>query len=263
MTADIPEGGSEFFTTTVGLITTSGSLGPNVMAAEWTYLVSYRPMRILVVINANDATYKQIQETGEFGVSLCTDRMAAQASFAGHYSKHQIDKLSSGIFETAPTRKIAAPLIAGALLTAECRVVAVYNLGDHMGVLGEVLVAGVDDTRRPLILHSRSGYHQLGPQIEKAHEVAIAVTPMVAQPGTRLAFVGRLTGPGTAGTSVDILVIASGDRRLGHVLAPTDARGYFESGIALPVETPLGAAVVEGRHGDVVGRASLMIEGSA
>src|SRR5512136_2907530 len=112
------------FTTTCALITTDGPRGPNVMAAEWTFNVSYRPFLILVAIDPANATHDIILESKEFGVNLVSEDQTAAMAFAGHFSKAEVDKLSSERFETYPGQTIHAPMIRGALLNAECRLLA-------------------------------------------------------------------------------------------------------------------------------------------
>ena len=106
------------FTTTCALITTDGPHGPNVMAAEWTFNVSYRPFLILVAIDPGNRTHDMILESQEFGVNLVAEDQVAAMGFAGHYSKADTDKLSSEAFDTFPAKHIRAPLIRGALLAA-------------------------------------------------------------------------------------------------------------------------------------------------
>ena len=55
------------FLTNVGLITTDGPYGPNVMAAEWTHHISYTPSLIAINVRG-DATAENIDHSKEFGV---------------------------------------------------------------------------------------------------------------------------------------------------------------------------------------------------
>ena len=59
---DLPWGDerTKQFVTNVGLITSNGPYGDNVMAAEWAHHVSYEPGLIAVCINPKDATHKNI-----------------------------------------------------------------------------------------------------------------------------------------------------------------------------------------------------------
>ena len=88
--------------TGVGLVTTYATgRGSNVMAAEWTMLVSKRPPLIMVVIGKTVATNEMIRESGEFGVSIAAEGQAEAVSLAGSFTGYETDKFSSALFEAA------------------------------------------------------------------------------------------------------------------------------------------------------------------
>ena len=119
-------GAHRAFTTTCALLTTDGASGPNVMAAEWTFSVSYDSSLILLLVDPANQTHDMILESSEFGVNLVAENQVAAMAFAGHSSKADTDKLSSEVFETYPAARIRAPMIQGAVLNTECRLVAPY-----------------------------------------------------------------------------------------------------------------------------------------
>lgn len=149
-----------YFATTVGLITTNGSKGRNVMAAEWTMHVSYEPMLIAVFIHESP-TYQNIQETQAFGVNIASDKQAEQVNIAGGYSGTEVDKLAiPGTFETYDAKNIDMPMIKGCALNAECKVVSIEKVGDHIMVVGEAVSATFDEKKFPLI-YTRGNYRKL------------------------------------------------------------------------------------------------------
>jgi flavin reductase (DIM6/NTAB) family NADH-FMN oxidoreductase RutF len=162
MKKQIMKGIERYFATGVGLITSTGRHGSNVMAAEWTLHISYKPMLIAVFIHKGEATYDNIMQTREFGVNMSTDEQADLVNIAGGYSRTEIDKLNVGdLFKLYPGRYIKAPMIKGCIVNAECRVVKSYNIGDHTAVIGEVVHAKYDKTKLPLIYH-RGMYRAVG-----------------------------------------------------------------------------------------------------
>ncbi len=89
-----------YFATTVGMITTDGKHGRNVMAAEWTLQVSYEPMLIAIFIH-DSPTLWNIRDSGTFGVNIASDDQAELVNIAGGYSGTEVDKLGiPGTFET-------------------------------------------------------------------------------------------------------------------------------------------------------------------
>ena len=245
------------FTTSVALITTTGKRGPNVMAAEWTFNVSYEPFLILVAIEPGEATHEAIAETGEFGVSLLAEDQVVGMGFAGHFSKHDTDKLSSDLFPTTPATKIKPPLIAGALLNAECRLVQRVEMGDHTAFVGEVLAFSVDPAKRPIVLHR--GAHAVGPRIPRPPAIAVAATPMEVPRGGTVTVDGELTGPDRAKRPVAVAVRdASGSDRA-TADTTTDGHGYFQVRMHLPQGAHAGPYAVVARSGEIEGRARLLV----
>jgi len=58
------------FITNVGLVTSRGPFGDNIMACEWTHHVSYSPGLVAVCIGPSKATHANIKSSKEFGSSL-------------------------------------------------------------------------------------------------------------------------------------------------------------------------------------------------
>lgn len=58
------------FITNVGLITSHGPHGNNVMACEWTHQLSYDPPLIAVCVRPGKTTFENIQSSKEFGVNI-------------------------------------------------------------------------------------------------------------------------------------------------------------------------------------------------
>ena len=141
--------------TGVGLVTTYATgRGSNVMAAEWTMLVSKRPPLIMVVIGKTVATNEMIRESGELGVSIAAEGQAEAVSLAGSFTGYETDKFSSALFETCPAKAIHAPMIKGAALMAECKLRQSIDLGEYTCFIGEVIEAQADPEKRPLVYHA-------------------------------------------------------------------------------------------------------------
>ncbi len=167
--------------TNVGLITSDGPHGQNIMAAEWTYLVSYSPALISVHIggSAKDAsgkaTLENIRATREFGVSIAASDQNMFSSIAGGSSGKEVDKISvlkeMGV-EFYPAKEIKVLMLKGAATNAECRVKEILDVGDHVMVIGEVLEIDSDQSKQPLI-YSGNKYWKMGEHIGKPEQAAL------------------------------------------------------------------------------------------
>lgn len=168
---DIPWGSPEAhaFVTNIGLITSHGPHGHNIMAAEWTHHVSYTPALIAVCIRASDATHDNILATKEFGISLCAVDQNVLSSVAGTTKGKEVEKikaLQALGHKFIMGKKIKTYLVDGAVLQLECKLVQHLALGSHTMFVGEVVEKKLDAGKQPLVYHSGK-YWKLGEQIMK------------------------------------------------------------------------------------------------
>ncbi len=146
------------FITNVGLITSTGKYGDNIMAAEWTHHISYKPGLIAVCIGHNKATAENIKKTKVFGISLASTEQSTLASVSGGSSGKEIDKikaLEELDFKFYKAKKINVLMVQDAVLNMECRLIKKIPLGDHTVFVGEILEALLNKEKTPI------AYHQL------------------------------------------------------------------------------------------------------
>ncbi len=149
------------------MITSRGTKGPNVMAAEWVMQISYSPVLIAIFIHKGSQTAKNIEKAKEFGVNVASKDQTTQVNVAGGYSGFEIDKLKiKNIFETIAPKKIKTPMIFGCTVNAECKLVRQEKIGDHIMLVGKVVHIKHDDTKSPLIYH-KGRYFNLDSTIEQ------------------------------------------------------------------------------------------------
>lgn len=160
--------------TNVGLITSDGPNGQDIMAAEWTYYLSYSPALISVHMGSGNkpngkATTENIRATGEFGVSIAASDQNIVSSVAGGASGHDVDKiallkeLGTEFFKGKETNVL---LVKGAALNAECKLRQAIDMGDHIMLVGEVVEMESHEGKEPLV-YNFGKYHHVGANIEK------------------------------------------------------------------------------------------------
>jgi flavin reductase (DIM6/NTAB) family NADH-FMN oxidoreductase RutF len=157
------------FVTNVGIITSNGPIGPNVMAAEWTHQISYSPGLIAVGIsNHNSATAANIRATKEFGVNLASTEQNIASSMSGKSSGKQVDKIAA-LKELGFTfyagKKINAPMLENASLNVECKLIQEVKTGSHTLFIGEAIDVTVG-SKEPLAFHAGK-YWKLDTLIQK------------------------------------------------------------------------------------------------
>jgi flavin reductase (DIM6/NTAB) family NADH-FMN oxidoreductase RutF len=164
------------FVTNVGLITSDGPNGPNMMAAEWVHHVSYSPSLIAVCLGPGRATVENIRKSRQFGISIASSSQSAICSIAGGSTGLEVDKVAQlGEFGLTfyPAKKINAPMPSGAAMNAECTLLQEIPLGDHVMFVGEVVEISADEAAVPLIYHA-GRYWEFGAQMQKPPEDVLA-----------------------------------------------------------------------------------------
>ena len=152
----------------MGLITTDGPHGADIMACEWTHFVSYSPGLIAVCIGPGKATVDNIRASKFFGVNLASGSQNVIASVAGSNSGKDTGKMAALIelghkFYTA--KEIGVQMVEGASLNVECRLVQEIALGDHIMFVGEALNVSVNPAES--VVYHAGKYWALGAQIGK------------------------------------------------------------------------------------------------
>ncbi len=156
------------FATNVGLTTSNGPHGYNIMATEWTHHISYEPGLIAVCLRPEHATTENIRKTKVFGVNICSDNQNIVSSVSGNSSGKEVDKIKVledlGV-EFYKGKKIDVMMVKGAAANFECKLVNEITLGDHVMFVGEAVDVSVTD-KTPLVL-SQGKYWKLTESIQK------------------------------------------------------------------------------------------------
>lgn len=154
-----------YFTTTVALVTSKLKEQINVMSAEWSLRVSIDPFLVAVFVGYERGTYHMIKESGEYGLSYCSDKQGELAHVAGNFSIRDGDKFNMADFKTFKAKYIEAPMIDGAISNFECRVVDEFKVGDHAAFIGEVLTSYYDPEKKPLVFH-KGHFYSIGERLQ-------------------------------------------------------------------------------------------------
>lgn len=156
------------FVSNVGLVTTDGADGPNIMACAWAYVVSYSPGLIAVFINPNHATASNISKSKEFGISICASDQATLSTVSGGNSARKVDKikvLEELGFKFTKAKKIKCLMVSDAAANFECKLVKEIPFEEHIMFVGSVVEASVSD--KAPIIYSGGKYWNFGANVEK------------------------------------------------------------------------------------------------
>ncbi|MGN0193533.1 MAG: flavin reductase family protein [Pseudoramibacter sp.] len=146
---------------------------PNVMTAAWAGTVCSDPVMVSVSIRKSRYTHELISRSGEFVLSLTTERLARAADYCGVKSGRDVDKFAAMHLHPSPSRMVKTPGIAESPVCLECVVTQVLELGSHDMFVAKVVSTDVDAQylddkgrfdldRAHLIAYSHGGYFALG-----------------------------------------------------------------------------------------------------
>jgi 3-hydroxy-9,10-secoandrosta-1,3,5(10)-triene-9,17-dione monooxygenase reductase component len=139
------------FASGVVVVTGIDAAGPAGLTCQSFCSVSLDPPLIAVSPSLRSASWRRIEATGTFAVSVLASHQRELCLTFGQGGRE--DKFASAGWEPAPS---GSPWIGGAVAWLDCAIVAAHPAGDHLMVLGEVehLANGDGD---PLLFH-RGGF---------------------------------------------------------------------------------------------------------
>ena len=145
----------------------------NMLTVAWTGTVCTTPPMCYISVRPERHSYAVIRRTGEFVINLTTRSMARATDWCGVRSGRDFDKFRETGLTPVPAERVAAPLIAEAPVSIECRVRQVLPLGTHDMFLAEVVNVQADEAYIPAtgrfcleraepIVYSHGEYFALG-----------------------------------------------------------------------------------------------------
>jgi flavin reductase (DIM6/NTAB) family NADH-FMN oxidoreductase RutF len=130
----------------VTLITTEDRGIPNLAAGAWVMPVCERPPVVAVSLSADRLTRRNLEERGEFVLSIPPRSLLRETHFCGTVSGRVARKERETGLRLEGAGKVRAPLVAAAIGHLECRVVETRPVGDHVVFFAEVVLAIVDES---------------------------------------------------------------------------------------------------------------------
>ncbi|BBH67439.1 monooxygenase [Actinoplanes sp. OR16] len=128
-------------------MTTTDAEGPAGFACQAFAPLSLDPPLVLFCVRSSSATGSRILSSGIFAVNVLADD---QRDLSRLFGASSANRFATVEWSPAPS---GAPLLAGILTWADCRVEAVHPGGDHDIVVGRVTALGPCRDAAPLVFH--------------------------------------------------------------------------------------------------------------
>ena len=145
----------------------------NLLTVAWCGTVASDPPQLSISVRKERYSFAPISEMGEFTVNLPDESLVAALDNCGVISGRDVDKFALHQLTALPGSKVAAPVVAEAPLSLECKVVHTLDLGSHTMFIGEIVAVQVsselidadgkfDVERAKLVAYAHGHYFGLG-----------------------------------------------------------------------------------------------------
>ena len=128
------------------VITTKNSKdGTNTAPVDFCSPASFNPPIVMVSLNPQIRTHKNIQETGEFVINILSRDYIDQVLRCAAKYPEGVNKLQIVGLKQYSSELVKPPRIKEAKIWLECKFLEEKRVGDHFAVFGEVLCAEIRD----------------------------------------------------------------------------------------------------------------------
>ena len=131
--------------------------GPCGMVAAWETRVSSNPPLYAVSLSKKGNTYKVIQKSKKFVIAVPNKALEKEVCYFGSNHGDEVDKFKETNIEMEKAEKIKVPLIKKATFNFECKLVKEVEVGDHVLIIGEVIVAHYNKGEKILLNYGKVG----------------------------------------------------------------------------------------------------------
>jgi len=120
----------------------------NGLTAAWVCRTSQTPPMVMVSVAPSRYTHGLIEESGAFTVNVLAEGQGELGKAFGFTSGADVDKFAEVEYDLSET---GCPIISGVSAYLDCRLAGSFETGDHTVFAGEVVDAGIDASKKPLV----------------------------------------------------------------------------------------------------------------
>lgn len=139
----------------VTIITTDGDDGRYGFTASAVSSVTDTPPTLLVCVNRQTKTHPVLLHNGKFAVNVLSDGHEPLSNHFATSSVSMSERFSSGTWHRGEYNQ---PILEDALVSLECKVSEIQDVGTHTVIFGEVLSVQLHPSKTQSLLWVRRGY---------------------------------------------------------------------------------------------------------
>jgi flavin reductase (DIM6/NTAB) family NADH-FMN oxidoreductase RutF len=128
------------------LVTTVDAHGKaDVAPLSFVSPVSFEPPLLMVAIGVNKHSYWNLMRKKEFVVNIPTEKLLEKLWIAGGKWDADVSKIERAGLQTTKSEKVGPPRLSECVAHIECYLEDAKKHGDHVIVIGRVVVVNVDE----------------------------------------------------------------------------------------------------------------------
>lgn len=132
--------------------------GMNAATVSWLSQAAFEPPRIVVGLRNGSGIWRRVQAAGVFAVNLLGTGQKALASTFFRHIEPEGNTIGGAAFHTGVT---GAPVLDDVPAYLECRVIQIFDAGDHTLFLADIVAAGIQNDLDALTM-DETGWHYGG-----------------------------------------------------------------------------------------------------
>ncbi len=134
----------------------------NPITLGWCMITSHKPPMLAISVGLTRHSLPAIRQSREFVICFPSSTMADDALFYGTKSGRDLDKLAECGSKTQPATAIDGVLFADAVANFECKLESELETGDHVILVGRVVVSHVNESTEVRRLYTLGQDYQIG-----------------------------------------------------------------------------------------------------
>ena len=116
---------------------------PTALTVAWTGIICSDPAKTYISVRPERNSYNIIRESGEFVINMMPSTLVRSVDYCGIKSGKNEDKLAKMKLYPHESNVVAAPQIAQAPISIECRVTEVLPQGSHDMFIAQIMSVNI------------------------------------------------------------------------------------------------------------------------
>ena len=119
---------------------------PNLATVAWGGVCCSQPPCLTISLRKSRHTYDNIMHTKAYTVCIPSESHVKEADYCGIASGRKTNKFEDTGLTPAQSEHVNAPYVAEFPVAAECKVIHIYDLGEHTQFIGQIMDLKIEES---------------------------------------------------------------------------------------------------------------------